>query len=245
MIELLSDPAIWLSLATLTALEVVLGIDNLIFLNIVASRVAPEKRATARRIGLLLALGMRVGLLFSLTWVMGLTAPLFEVLDLEVSARDLILLLGGLFLFAKATIEIHHSVEGLEGHDEVKAHMSFAAAVTQIALLDIVFSLDSVITAVGMANHIEVMIAAVVISMIVMLAAASSVGNFIERNPTIKMLALSFLLLVGMALVADGLHFHIPKGYLYFAMAFSCLVEAFNILARRKRRRAPKAGATA
>jgi len=245
MIELLSDPAVWLSLATLTALEIVLGIDNLIFLNIVASRVAPEKRATARRIGLLLALGMRVGLLFSLTWVMGLTEPLFEVLDIEVSARDLILLGGGLFLFAKATIEIHHSVEGLEGHGEVKAHMSFAAAVTQIALLDIVFSLDSVITAVGMANHIEVMIAAVVISMIVMLAAANSVGNFIERNPTIKMLALSFLLLVGMALVADGLHFHIPKGYLYFAMAFSCLVEAFNILARRRRRRATKADATA
>ena len=241
MLDLLLDPAVWLSLATLTALEVVLGIDNLIFLNIVASRVSPERRQMARRIGLLLALGMRVGLLFSLTWVMSLTAPLFSVLELEVSARDLILFGGGLFLFAKATIEIHHSVEGEAERKAGEAHMSFAAAVTQIALLDIVFSLDSVITAVGMANDIEVMIAAVVISMIVMLAAAGSVGRFIERHPTVKMLALSFLLLVGMALIADGLHFHIPKGYLYFAIAFSCLVEGFNILARRRRQRAREA----
>lgn len=237
MLDLLSDPAVWLSLATLTALEIVLGIDNLIFLNIVASRVSPEQRQTARRIGLLLALGMRVGLLFSLTWVMTLTTPLFTLFELEISARDLILFGGGLFLFAKATIEIHHSVEGEVGHDGKTAHLSFAAAVTQIALLDIVFSLDSVITAVGMANDIEVMITAVVISMIVMLAAAGSVGRFIERHPTVKMLALSFLLLVGMALIADGLHYHIPKGYLYFAIAFSCLVEAFNILAKRKQRR--------
>ena len=241
MLELLLDPAVWLSLATLTALEIVLGIDNLIFLNIVASRVSPERRQTARQIGLLLALGMRVGLLFSLTWVMTLTEPLFELLDLEISARDLILFFGGLFLFAKATIEIHHSVEGEEKHEGKVVHLSFATAVTQIALLDIVFSLDSVITAVGMANDIEVMITAVVISMIVMLAAAGSVGRFIERHPTVKMLALSFLLLVGMALIADGLHFHIPKGYLYFAIAFSCLVEGFNILARRKRQRAREA----
>jgi predicted tellurium resistance membrane protein TerC len=241
MLDLLLDPAVWLSLATLTALEIVLGIDNLIFLNIVASRVSPEQRPMARRIGLLLALGMRIGLLFSLSWVMTLTAPLFSLFELEVSARDLILFGGGLFLFAKATLEIHHTVEGEEERKAGVAHMSFATAVTQIALLDIVFSLDSVITAVGMANDIEVMIAAVVISMIVMLAAAGSVGRFIERNPTIKMLALSFLLLVGMALVADGLHFHIPKGYLYFAMAFSCLVEGFNIMARRRRRRAAQA----
>jgi predicted tellurium resistance membrane protein TerC len=238
MLELLSDPAVWMSLATLTALEIVLGIDNLIFLNIVAGRVSPERRQLARQIGLALALGMRIGLLFSLSWVMTLTTPLFELFDLEVSARDMILFFGGLFLFAKATIEIHHTVEGAEEHAAGVAHMSFGAAVTQIALLDIVFSLDSVITAVGMANDIEVMITAVTISMIVMLAAARSVGRFIERNPTVKMLALSFLLLVGMALVADGLHFHIPKGYLYFAIAFSCLVEGFNILARRRRRRA-------
>lgn len=241
MLDLLADPHAWLSLATLAALEIVLGIDNLIFLNIVAGRVSPEKRETARRIGLLLALGMRVALLFSLTWVMSLTRPLFSVLDQEVSTRDLILLLGGLFLFGKATLEIHHYVEGEEERAAGTAHMSFAAAVTQIALLDIVFSLDSVITAVGMANHIEVMIVAVVIAMGVMLAAAGAVGSFIERHPTIKMLALSFLLLVGMALVADGLHFHIPKGYLYFAMAFSCLVEGFNLLAKRRRRRAAEA----
>ena len=237
MLDLLSDPAVWLSLATLTALEIVLGIDNLIFLNIIASRVSPERRQMARRMGLLMALGMRVGLLFSLTWVMTLTTPLFTLFELELSARDLILFGGGLFLFAKATIEIHHNVEGDEGDEGKTAHLSFAAAVTQIALLDIVFSLDSVITAVGMANDIEVMITAVVISMIVMLAAAGSVGRFIERHPTVKMLALSFLLLVGMALIADGLHYHIPKGYLYFAIAFSCLVEGFNILAKRKRRR--------
>lgn len=241
MLELLLDPAVWLSLATLTALEIVLGIDNLIFLNIVASRVAPERRQMARRIGLLLALAMRVGLLFSLTWVMTLTEPLFELFELQISARDMILFFGGLFLFAKATLEIHHSVEGDEGHEGKTEHLSFAAAVTQIALLDIVFSLDSVITAVGMANDIEVMITAVVISMIVMLAAAGSVGRFIERHPTVKMLALSFLLLVGMALIADGLHYHIPKGYLYFAIAFSCLVEGFNILARRKKRRSAQA----
>ena len=241
MFDLLLDPTVWLSLATLTALEIVLGIDNLIFLNIVASRVSPEQRQMARRIGLLMALGMRVGLLFSLSWVMTLTEPLFELFDLEVSARDLILFFGGLFLFAKATIEIHHSVEGQEEHKGAVVHMSFAGAVTQIALLDIVFSLDSVITAVGMANEIEVMITAVVISMIVMLAAANAVGSFIERHPTVKMLALSFLLLVGMALIADGLHFHIPKGYLYFAIAFSCLVEAFNIVARNRRRRAQEA----
>jgi predicted tellurium resistance membrane protein TerC len=236
MLDLLFDPTAWMSLATLTALEVVLGIDNLIFLNIVASRVSPEKKQTARSVGLLLALGMRIGLLFSITWVMSLTTPLFEIFELDISARDLILFLGGLFLFAKATIEVHHSVEGEEERDGKAAHLSFAMAVTQIAMLDIVFSLDSVITAVGMADHIEVMIAAVVISMIVMLAAAGAVGGFIERNPTVKMLALGFLLLIGMALIADGLHFHIPRGYIYFAIAFSCLIEAFNILARNRRR---------
>jgi predicted tellurium resistance membrane protein TerC len=236
MLDLLFDPTAWLSLATLTALEVVLGIDNLIFLNIVASRVSPEKKQMARRVGLLLALGMRIGLLFSITWVMSLTTPLFEIFELDISARDLILFLGGLFLFAKATIEVHHSVEGEEERDGKAAHLSFAMAVTQIAMLDIVFSLDSVITAVGMADHIEVMIAAVVISMIVMLAAAGAVGGFIDRHPTVKMLALGFLLLIGMALIADGLHFHIPRGYIYFAIAFSCLIEAFNILARNRRR---------
>jgi len=234
MIDLMLDPAIWMSLATLAALEIVLGIDNLLFLNIVAARVEPRHKAMARRIGLLLALGMRVALLFSLTWIMGLTEPLFTIADFAVSARDLILLGGGLFLIAKGTMEIHHTLEGEEEHGGARTYLAFGAAVVQIAMLDLVFSLDSVITAVGMADELAIMIIAVVIAMVVMLVAANAVGHFIEQHPTVKMLALSFLLLVGVALVADGMHFHIPKGYLYFAIAFSAGVEGLNLWMRKR-----------
>ena len=236
MLELLTDPHAWASLLTLTALEIVLGIDNIIFISIVSARLPESSRATARRIGLAGALVMRIALLASLTWIIGLTYPVITVLEFELSWRDLILLVGGLFLLAKGTWEIHHSVEGQE-EAATAAHAGFGMVIFQIMLLDLVFSLDSVITAVGMSQHLEIMITAVVISMIIMLLAANPVGEFIHRHPTAKMLALSFLLLVGVALIADGLHFHIPRGYLYFAIAFSILVESLNLLATRKRRR--------
>lgn len=243
MIELLASPAAWASLATLAILEIVLGIDNLVFISILADRLPPEQRQLARRVGLGAALGTRILLLFSIVWVMQLTEPLFTVLDHAVSIRDLILLGGGGFLIAKGTMEIHHTVEG-DGPAEAKvAQASFAYVITQIAILDIVFSLDSVITAVGMANDIEIMVAAVMIAIAVMLFAADAVGAFVSRHPTVKMLALSFLLLIGMALVADGLQFHIPKGYLYFAVAFAVGVESLNLMrvARKKKRAATAA----
>lgn len=242
MIELLASPAAWASLATLAILEIVLGIDNLVFISILADRLPPEQRQLARRVGLGAALGTRILLLFSIVWVMQLTEPLFTVLDQSVSIRDLILLGGGGFLIAKGTMEIHHTVEG-DGPAEAKvAHASFAYVITQIAILDIVFSLDSVITAVGMADDIEIMVAAVMIAIAVMLFAADAVGAFVSRHPTVKMLALSFLLLIGMALVADGLQFHIPKGYLYFAVAFAVGVESLNLMrVARKRKRAAAA----
>jgi predicted tellurium resistance membrane protein TerC len=234
VLALLSDPAAWASLAALTALEIVLGIDNLIFLSIVASRLPVSQQNAARRIGLSLALLMRLALLASIAWIVGLTQPIFSVGDFDVSWRDIIMLGGGLFLLAKGTLEIHHSME--EQHSEgAKASSSFAMAIVQIVLLDIVFSLDSVITAVGMAEHLSVMITAVVISMIVMLVAAKPVGDFVNRHPTVKMLALAFLVLVGTMLVAEGMHFHVPKGYVYFAIAFSAGVEALNLFARRRR----------
>ncbi len=236
----IADPQIWASLLTLTALEIVLGIDNVIFISIVAERLREPQRAMARRLGLGAALIMRIILLASLTWIIGLTEPVFAMFDYEVSWRDLILLAGGMFLIAKGTWEIHQTVEGNEERREV-APASFVNVVTQIMVLDIVFSLDSVITAIGMARELPVMVAAVVIAMIVMLVASGPVSAFIHRHPTAKMLALSFLLLVGVALVADGLHFHIPRGYLYFAIAFSVLVEALNLLAARRRRRAREA----
>lgn len=236
MLELLTDPAAWASLLTLTALEVVLGIDNIIFLSIVSARLPLPQQRPARQIGLGLALLMRIALLLSITWIIGLTTPILSVWDYDLSWRDLILLGGGLFLLAKGTMEIHHTVEG-EEEGGVKASSTFAAAIAQIVVLDIVFSLDSVITAVGMAQHVEIMIAAVVIAIIVMLVAAEPVSAFVQRHPTVKMLALSFLILVGVALVADGLHFHIPRGYLYFAIAFSILVETLNLLARARRQR--------
>ncbi len=240
MIELLASPAAWASLATLAILEIVLGIDNLVFISILADRLPPEQRQLARRVGLGAALGTRILLLFSIVWVMQLTQPLFRVFDHAVSIRDLILLFGGAFLIAKGTMEIHHTVEGDELTQAKVAQAGFAFVITQIAILDIVFSLDSVITAVGMANDVEIMVAAVIIAIAVMLFAADSVGAFVSRHPTVKMLALAFLLLIGMALVADGLQFHIPKGYLYFAVAFAVGVEALNLMrvANKKRKAA-------
>jgi len=232
--EWISDPSIWIAFATLTVLELVLGIDNIVFISILAGKLPPEQQSRARYIGLGLALIMRVILLFSLTWVIGLTAPIFTVLGQEISGRDLVLLVGGLFLIGKSTHEIHGSLEGEEGHASRKVYASFASVIVQIMLLDIVFSLDSVITAVGMVDNIWVMIAAVIISIIAMMLFAGSIGAFVQRHPTIKMLALSFLLLIGVTLIAEGLHQHIPKGYIYFAMAFSVLVELLNLRLRRK-----------
>ncbi|MBK8906455.1 MAG: TerC family protein [Rhodospirillales bacterium] len=242
MLSLLSDPQAWASLVTLTALEVVLGIDNIIFLSIVTSRLPEHQQRAARRVGLGLAAGMRVALLVGIAWIIGLTAPIFTVFDHTVSWRDLVLGGGGLFLLVKGTMEIHHMVEGQEEGAAIRT-VTFASAILQIVLLDVVFSLDSVITAVGMAQHLPVMIAAVLIAVAVMLLAAEPVSRFVNTHPTVKMLALSFLLLVGVALIADGLHFHIPRGYLYFAIAFSILVETLNRLAARasSRSRARKA----
>ena len=236
MLELLTDPHAWLSLATLSVLEIVLGIDNIIFLSIVSARLPVAQQATARRIGLGLALLARVLLLLSLTWMIGLTEPIFEIAGFAVSWRDIVLGLGGLFLIVKGTMEMHHMLEGYGG-EGVAGTATFAAVITQIVLLDLVFSLDSVITAIGIAEHIPIMVAAIVIAMAVMLLAAEPTARFVNTHPTVKMLALSFLLLVGAALVADGLHFHIPRGYLYFAIAFSIGVESLNLLAARARRR--------
>lgn len=232
--EFLSDPNVWIAFATLTLLELVLGIDNIIFISILAGKLPPDQQPRARFIGLGLALVMRVILLFSLTWVMGLTAPFFSVFGQDVSGRDLILIIGGLFLLAKSTHEIHGSLEGEEGHAVKKVYASFAAVIIQIGLLDIVFSLDSVITAIGMVNQISIMVAAVTISILAMMLFAGSIGAFVQKHPTIKMLALAFLLLIGTTLIAEGLHFHIPKGYIYFAMAFSVLVEILNMRLRKR-----------
>lgn len=233
------NPDSWLALVTLTALEVVLGIDNVIFISILASKLPLAQQGAARRLGLGAALAMRILLLLSISWVIGLTAPLVSVLGLSVSGRDLILLGGGLFLLAKATFEIHERLEGPGEHGRTAAAASFAGVIVQIMLLDIVFSLDSVITAVGMANDIAVMVAAVVIAVAIMLVSADAVSRFVNRHPTVKMLALAFLLLIGTTLVAEGLHFHIPKGYIYFAIAFSVFVEALNLRAGRARAEAP------
>lgn len=232
--ELLADPQIWIAFATLTVLELVLGIDNIIFISILSGKLPPEQQPRARFIGLAGALVMRVILLFSLTWVMGLTEPLFNMFGRDISGRDLILLVGGLFLIAKSTHEIHGSLEGEEGHASKKVYASFSGVIIQIMLLDIVFSLDSVITAVGMVDNIWIMIAAVVISIVAMMFFAAPIGNFVERHPTVKMLALSFLLLIGFTLVAEGFHQKIPKGYIYGAMAFSVFVELLNIRLRKR-----------
>jgi predicted tellurium resistance membrane protein TerC len=228
----LANPEMWIALATLTALEIVLGVDNVVFISILAGKLPPEDRGRARTIGLSLALVMRIALLFSLSWIIKLTAPLFVVLGEAISGRDLILIVGGLFLLAKSTHEIHDKLEGEEGHTSAKVSATFASVIAQILILDAVFSLDSVITAVGMVDELAVMIAAVVIAIAFMLVFAGRISAFVERHPTVKMLALSFLLLIGMSLVAEGLDRHIPKGYIYFAMAFSIFVEMLNLKVR-------------
>jgi predicted tellurium resistance membrane protein TerC len=228
------SPEILIALATLTFLEIVLGVDNIIFISILSGKLPPAQQPRARRLGLLLAMGTRILLLFSLAWVIRLTAPLFTVFSQEISGRDLILILGGLFLLGKSTHEIHDRLEGEEGHATAKVAASFASVLIQIALLDIVFSLDSVITAVGMVKEVPVMIAAVVISVVIMMVAAEPISAFVHRHPTVKMLALSFLLLIGMSLIAEGFGHHIPKGYVYFAMGFSVFVEALNLKMRKK-----------
>jgi len=222
----------WIALATLTVLEIVLGIDNIVFISILSGKVRQQDRARARRIGLSLAMFIRIGLLWSITWVIRLTAPLFTTLGQEISGRDLIMLVGGLFLIAKSTHEIHEKLEGDEGDRRTRAASSFAGVITQILLLDIIFSLDSVITAVGMANDLAVMVLAVVIAVGVMLLSAGAISEFVERHPTVKMLALSFLLLIGVSLIAEGFDQHIPKGYIYFAMGFSIFVEMINLRVR-------------
>src|SRR5688572_3662473 len=233
----LSDPQIWISLFTLTALEIVLGIDNVIFISILAGKLPREQQAKARKLGLTLALVTRILLLMSLTWIMGLTKPLFTlpILDRGVSGRDLVLLLGGLFLIWKSVREVHEKLEEDDGHaTSTKARVSFNGVIVQILLLDIVFSLDSVITAVGMADNIWVMVTAVVIALGVMLAFAGKISDFVNNHPTLKMLALSFLILIGVTLIGEGLHFHIPKGYIYFSMAFAFGVEMLNLKLRSK-----------
>lgn len=239
--DLLLEPTIWASFLTLTLMEIVLGIDNVIFVSIIANKLPEERRALGRTIGLAGALIMRIGLLFAITWLIGLTAVAFEVFGHPVSWRDMILFAGGGFLMAKATLEIHNVVEG-EGHGPEGASkagaavtVGFGAIVAQIIALDLVFSVDSILTAVGMVEHVEVMVAAVIVSIGVMMAASGPIAGFIHKHPTAKMLALSFLLLIGVALIADALSFHIPRGYLYAAIGFSVLVEALNQLARRKR----------
>jgi predicted tellurium resistance membrane protein TerC len=240
MTEMLTNPDLWAALFTLTALEIVLGIDNVIFLSIVSSRLPAHQQQKARRIGLALALLMRIGLLTSVSWIAGLTTPVLTVGEFALSWRDIVLGLGGMFLLYKGTHEIHSSME-CEEEQAARATTTFAAALVQIVILDVVFSLDSVITAVGMTDNLPVMITSIVIAILVMMFAAEPVSAFVNRHPTVKMLALSFLLLIGMALMADAAHFHIPRGYLYFAIAFSILVETLNLVAaaRRKKARPP------
>ncbi|PID45761.1 MAG: hypothetical protein CSB47_07405 [Proteobacteria bacterium] len=237
MFEWISSPEAWVALGTLTALEVVLGIDNIIFISILVSRLPDEQRDRARRLGIALAMLTRLALLFSISWVMGLTEPWFSVLGQEISGRDFILIVGGLFLLAKSTHEIHASVEGgsESEHQAAKAAASFSMVLVQIAILDIVFSLDSVITAVGLVDHISIMAIAIVVAVGVMLIASKAIGDFVDAHPTIKILALSFLIVVGLTLTMEGLDVHVPKGYIYFAMLFSLAVELINIRMRKKR----------
>lgn len=229
----LADPQVWIALVTLTVLEIVLGIDNIVFISILAGKLPQASQDRARKIGLLLAMITRILLLCSLAWMIRLTNPLFSILGHDFSGRDLILLGGGLFLMGKSTHEIHDKLEGAEGDGPKRVAASFGSVIVQIMLLDIVFSLDSVITAIGMANHLWVMIAAVVLAVFFMLGASGAISRFVDRHPTIKMLALSFLLLIGLALVAEGFGTHIPKGYIYFAMAFSVFVEMLNLRLRK------------
>ena len=232
--EILTQPEVWIALATLTALEIVLGIDNIIFISVLVGNLPEHQRQRGRVIGLAMAMIMRLMLLFLLTWIIGLTAPLITIFTLELSGRDLILIFGGLFLLAKSTHEIHNSLEIPAEEKRSTGVSTFTGVIVQIALIDMVFSLDSVITAVGLVKEIPVMVAAIVISVVVMMVAAKSIGEFVDNNPTIKILALSFLILVGVTLLTDGLGFHIPKGYIYFAMAFSVAVEMINIKLRSR-----------
>jgi predicted tellurium resistance membrane protein TerC len=234
MLELLTDPQVWLAFLTLTALELVLGIDNIIFISILVDKLPAAQRALARRLGLFMAMFMRLGLLLALSWIVGMTAPMFTVLGQEISGRDLILILGGLFLIWKSTGEIHQSLEGAEGHESASVKGTFAAVILQIMLIDVVFSLDSIITAVGMVDDVRVMMAAVIVSVGLMMVFAGAIGDFVSQHPTIKMLALSFLVVVGVVLLAEGFDHHVPKGYIYFAMAFSVIVEMLNIRMRKR-----------
>ena len=231
----ITDPQAWIAFVTLTALEIVLGVDNVVFISILAGKLPVEQREKARRLGLGLAMFVRILLLLSIAWVVKLTSPLFSIFTQDISGRDLILLLGGLFLLAKSTHEMHSQLEGEEGHSSSRVAASFASVIIQILLLDIIFSLDSVITAVGMADDVGVMISAVIVAVGFMLVFAGTVSRFVDKHPTVKMLALSFLLMIGVSLVAEALDFHIPKGYIYFAMAFSLFVEVLNNKIRKSR----------
>jgi predicted tellurium resistance membrane protein TerC len=241
MLDLLTNPDAWASFVALSAMEIVLGIDNVVFISLLVSRLPAEKRLMARRVGLSLALIFRIIMLGGIAWMIHLTTPLFSFAGYDFSWRDLILIAGGLFLIVKATREIHQDIEGDEEEGATPVADTMTSAILQIAVIDLVFSIDSIITAVGMADHLEVMIAAVAVAILVMYFASEPVAHFIERHPTTKMLALSFLLLIGAALVADGMHFHIPRQYIYSAMAFAAGVEVVNVLASRKRRRAVEA----
>jgi predicted tellurium resistance membrane protein TerC len=233
VIESLSDPQVWIALGTLTFLEIVLGVDNIIFISILSGKLPEQQQAQARRLGLLGAMVTRIALLFSLAWIIRLTAPWFTLLGQEISGRDLILILGGLFLIGKSTYEIHDKLEGESGHASRKVAASFASVIVQIMLLDIVFSLDSVITAVGMVDELWVMVAAVIIAVAIMMLSAEPISAFVHKHPTVKMLALSFLLLIGLSLMLEGFDHHIPKGYIYFAMGFSVFVEMINLRLRK------------
>ncbi len=232
--ELITNPENWIALITLTTLEIVLGIDNIVFISILAGKLPAKQQGRARQIGLVLAMFTRILLLLSIAWIIGLTAPLFKVVGLSISGRDLILLGGGLFLLAKSTLEIHDKLESEEGHASAKGQVSFVSVIIQILLLDAVFSLDSVITAVGMADKVIIMVAAVIIAVIIMLISAGPISEFVNEHPTVKMLALSFLMLIGVSLIIEGLHQHIPKGYVYFAMGFSVFVEMLNLRVHEK-----------
>lgn len=234
MLELLSDPQIWMAFITLTALELVLGIDNIIFISILVDKLPLERREFARKLGLFIAMFMRIGLLMVLAWIVGLTAPLFSVLNQEISGRDLIMIGGGLFLIWKSTVEIHQSLEGEEGHASSAVKATFTAVILQIMVVDMVFSLDSIITAVGMVDHIEVMVAAVIASVGLMMVFAGPIGRFVSRHPSIKILALAFLVAIGVVLLAEGFGHHVPKGYIYSAMAFALIVEVINIRMRAR-----------
>jgi predicted tellurium resistance membrane protein TerC len=232
-VDWITNPEIWIALVTLTSLEIVLGIDNIIFISILAGKLPQEQQPRARQVGLALAMITRIALLFSIAWIARLTTPLINIWEFHLSGRDLILAIGGLFLLGKSTYEIHERLEGEEGHASTKVKASFTSVIIQIMLLDIVFSLDSVITAVGMVDELAVMITAVVIAVLIMLWASGPISAFVDRHPTVKMLALSFLLLIGFSLVVEGLHQHIPKGYIYFAMGFSVFVEMLNLRLRK------------